>query len=112
MQKSSTFPKNAPLRVVRFVLEEYIDYSEPFRLEVIKPEGDLREVLNRIGKRLNVPLAKSLIGQRELRVHGHNEVVIIKPARPAALDGRVRAGGRGIRLLSIAYPAPPNEVAV
>ncbi len=73
-------PERAPLRVVRFVLQERIDHSEPSRLEVIKPEGDLRDILNRIGERLNVPLAKSLVGQRELRVHGQNEVVIIKPA--------------------------------
>ena len=74
------FPEHAPLRVVRFVLEEYSDLSEPSGLEVIKPDGDLRDILNRIGERLDVPLAKSLVGQRELRVHGHNEVVIIKPA--------------------------------
>ena len=73
-------PEYAPLRVVRFVLEEYSDLSEPSGLEVVKPEGDLRDILNRIGERLDVQLAESLVGQRELRVHGHNEVVIIKPA--------------------------------
>ena len=73
-------PEHAPLRVVRFVLEECSDLPEPSGLEVIKPDGNLRDILNRIGERLDVPLAKSLVGQRELRVHGHNEVVIIKPA--------------------------------
>ena len=73
-------PEHAPLRVVRFVLEECSDLSEPSGLEVIKPDGALRDILDQIGERLDVPLAKSLVGQRELRVHGHNEVVIIKPA--------------------------------
>ena len=73
-------PEHAPLRVVRFVLEECSDLPEPSELEVIKPDGDLRDILDRIGERLDVPLAKSLVGQRELRMHGHNEVVIIKPA--------------------------------
>ena len=73
-------PERSPLRVVRFVLEECSDLPEPSGLEVIKPEGDLKEVLNRIGERLEVPLAKSLSVQRELRIHDHNEVVIIKPA--------------------------------
>ena len=74
------FPERAPLRVVRFILEECSDLPEPSRLKVIKPDGDLRDVLKRIGNRLNVPLAQSLVGQRELRVHDRNEVVIIKPA--------------------------------
>ncbi len=73
-------PEHAPLRVVRFVLEERSDLLEPSGLEVLNPDGDLRDILDRIGKRLDVPLAKSLVGQRELRVHGHDEVVIIKPA--------------------------------
>ncbi len=73
-------PERAPLRVVRFVLEERSDLPEPSGLEVLHPDGDLRDILNRIGERLDVPLAKSLVGQRELRVHGHDEVVIIKPA--------------------------------
>ncbi len=73
-------PERAPLRVVRFILNERTRITKPSRLEVVTPDGDLRDVLNRIGERLEVPLANSLIGQRELRVHGHNEVVIIKPA--------------------------------
>ena len=70
-------PEHAPLRVVRFVLEEgYV----PSTAEIIAPEGSARAVLDRIGRRLNVPLAASLSGQRELRVHGRSEVVVIKPA--------------------------------
>ncbi len=70
-------PERAPLRVVRFVLEECPGYSVA---KVISPEGSLKDVLNRIGERMEFPLASHLVGQRELRVHGSNEVVIIKPA--------------------------------
>ena len=70
-------PERAPLRVVRFVLEE--GYA-PSTAEIIAPGGTARAVLDRIGRRLNVPLATALSGQRELRVHGRSEVVVIKPA--------------------------------
>jgi hypothetical protein len=70
-------PEGDALRVVRFVLEEK---HGPSRLEVVQPDSELSDLLTRIGKRLNVRLASSVIGQRELRVHGRAEVVIIKPA--------------------------------
>ena len=70
-------PQHAPLRVVRFVLEEK---PGPSRVEIFQPNGNLNELLARIGERLNIRFADSLTGARELRVHGHNEVVIIKPA--------------------------------
>ncbi len=70
-------PERALLRVVRFVLEERSGPSVP---EFVTPDGNLRDVLDQIGNRLNYPLATSLIGQRELRVYGRNEVVIVKPA--------------------------------
>ena len=69
-------PESAPLRIVRFILKE--GYA-PSEAEIVKPKGSLKEVLDRIGKRLHVQLATSLFGQRELRVHGRREVVIIKP---------------------------------
>ena len=72
-------PKSAPLRVVRFVLEEGYAPAPP-RVDLVEPEGSLRDVLDRIGRRLEVRLATSLSGQRELRVHGRCEVVIIKPS--------------------------------
>ena len=72
-------PESAPLRVVRFVLEEGYAPAPP-RVDLVEPEGSLRDVLNRIGRRLDVRLATSLSGQRELRVHGRREVVIIKPS--------------------------------
>lgn len=71
------FPERALLRVVRFVLEER---SSPSAVELVTPDGNLRDVLDQIGNRLNYPLATSLIGQRELRAYGHNEVVIVKPS--------------------------------
>ncbi len=70
-------PESTPLRVVRFVLEE--GYAPP-TAEIVEPEGSLRDVLDGIGRRLDVRLATSLSGQRELRVHGRREVVIIKPS--------------------------------
>ena len=70
-------PREAPLRVVRFVLEEGKTPSPP--PEIVAPDGNLREVLERLGDRLRVRLGKALYGQRELRVHGPAEVVIIKP---------------------------------
>ena len=70
-------PDHAPLRVVRFVLKE--GYA-PSTAEVVAPDGSVKAVLDRIGRRLNVSLATALSGQRELRVHGLSEVVVIKPA--------------------------------
>lgn len=73
-------PERAPLRVVRFILEGRSEYPELTELKVVRPSGDLKDVLDRIGERLDVPLARSLVGQRELRVHDRNEVLIVKPA--------------------------------
>ena len=73
-------PERASLRVVRFVLEERSEHPKFPELKVVRTDGDLSDVLDRIGERLDVPLARSLVGQRELRVHDRNEVVIIKPA--------------------------------
>ena len=70
-------PQRDALRVIRFVLEERPGPSE---MVVVQPSGELSEVLLRIEQRLNVKLSNAIIGQRELRVHGPSEVVIIKPA--------------------------------
>lgn len=69
--------RGAPLRVVRFVLEDGIGSPS---VERVAPQGDLRDVLARIGKRMKVKIATALSTERELRIHGRNEVVIIKPA--------------------------------
>ena len=70
-------PASAPLRVIRFVLEER---PGPSILKPLPVAGRLAAVLKQIGERLDVPIADSLAGERELRVHGANEVVIIKPS--------------------------------
>ena len=69
--------EHAPLRVVRFILEDGPGFSSA---EVISPQGGLKDVLYRIGERMEFAFARHLIGQRELRIHGVSEVVIIKPA--------------------------------
>ncbi len=70
-------PNASALRVVRFVLEDGPGDAD---VSVVTPRGDLSDVLTRIGRSLKVKIATALTGQRELRVHGRNEVVIIKPA--------------------------------
>ena len=70
-------PMRDALRVVRFVLE---DGPGKATIDVVKPVGELNDILASIGKRLKVKLATALSGERELRIHGRNEVVIIKPA--------------------------------
>lgn len=70
-------PIASPLRVVRFVLGK--GRRQP-TIEVVQPNGGLRDVLDRIGRRLHVRIGSALVGERELRVHGEDEVVIIKPA--------------------------------
>jgi hypothetical protein len=70
-------PREAALRVVRFVVE---DGPGQAGVSLITPDGELSDVLARIGKRLKVKIATALSAERELRIHGRNEVVIIKPA--------------------------------
>ena len=70
-------PASASLRVIRFVLEEH---PGPSILETVSVEGSLATVLKQIGERLDVRIADSLATTRELRVHGSNEIVIIKPS--------------------------------
>ena len=65
------------MRIVRFVLEDGAKVPE---IEIVSPDGSLAAVFGRLEDRMKVPLASALTGQRELRVHGRNEVVIIKPA--------------------------------
>lgn len=70
-------PKGAALRVVRFVIEEGAGESA---ISMVTPQGQLSDVLARVGNRLKVKIATALSAERELRVHGRDEVVIIKPA--------------------------------
>ena len=70
-------PRHSPIRVVRFVLENEVGDST---IEVIQPEGELSDLLSRLGQRLNVRIASALSAERQLRIHGRSEVVIVKPA--------------------------------
>ena len=70
-------PAQAPLRVVRFVIE---DMPGPSVVHVVRPDGPLSTVLARIGERASVPISNALVGVRELHVHALDEVSIIKPA--------------------------------
>ena len=68
---------DAPHRVVRFVLEKR---TGPSVMDVVSPDGPMKTVLARIGERTAVQITEALVGMRELRVHGRDEVSIIKPA--------------------------------
>ena len=68
---------DAPLRVIRFVLE---NTPGPSVVEVIPPDESLGAVLSRIGERTKVRVTDALVGVRDLRVHARDEVSIIKPA--------------------------------
>ena len=71
-------PDDAPLRVIRFVLEEAPGPSG--EVTVITPDGPLSTVLAGIGERTSVRITDQLFGLRDLRVHAIDEVSIIKPA--------------------------------
>ncbi len=70
-------PRSSSLRVVRFVLE---DSPGSASVQLVEAQGELSDVLGRIGKRMKVKVATALSAERELRIHGRNEVIIIKPA--------------------------------
>ncbi|AKC86331.1 HsdM family class I SAM-dependent methyltransferase [Pseudoxanthomonas suwonensis] len=69
--------QHSALKVVRFVLD---DGSGTATIQTVQADGGLEDVLARISKRMNVRIATALSATRELRIHGRNEVVIIKPA--------------------------------
>ena len=110
-------PASASLRVIRFVLEER---PGPSILETLPVEGSLVAVLKQIGERLNVRIADSLASNQELRVHGFNEVVIIKPSARRHWMG-VRAledanavvaksfSGEGTRQVQVPHLMPPSS---
>ena len=113
---------SAPLRVIRFVLEER---PGPSILETLPVEGSLSEVLSQIGERFDVPIADALAGARELRVYDSNEVVIIKPSArrhwmgvraledanevvAKSISGAVPSGDR-VPERDLVPPRPPEE---
>ena len=64
------------LRIVRFCLEDRP--SGPKIL--VQPRTGLADVLCEIEERLSVQLSETVVGTREIRAYGPNEVVMIKPA--------------------------------
>lgn len=110
-------PTSASLRVIRFVLEER---PVPSILEILPVEGSLAAVLKQIGERLDVQIADSLGSNQELRVHGSNDVVIIKPSARRHWMG-VRAledanavvaksfSGEGTRQVQVPHLTPPSS---
>ena len=71
-------PADAPVRLIRFVLEAAPGPSRD--VHVVTPEGTLSAVLASTGERTGVRISDELVGLRHLRVHGQDEVSIIKPA--------------------------------
>ena len=70
-------PHHEPFRVVRFVVE---DQPGPSVVEVVSRDGNLRQLLDRIGARLESSLTDYLVGQREVQAYETGEIVIVKPA--------------------------------
>ena len=95
-------PLREPYRVVRFVVE---DQPGPSIVEVASPDGNLRQLLDRIGERLESPLTNDLVGQREVRAYESGEVVIVKPAARRHWMG-VCALGDADELISGSLRAP------
>ena len=70
-------PEDVSHHIVRFVFEEH---QCPSVDEVVRPKASLRSLMGEISARTKVNVENALIGNRALRVHGHDEVSIIKPA--------------------------------
>ena len=66
----------APLRVVRFVLEP--GYVPPV-VDVV-PCEDLMTLLGRLGEAMDAPLTESAGERREVQCYGRDEIVVVKPA--------------------------------
>ena len=95
-------PLREPLRVVRFVVE---DQPGPSVVEVVSPDGNLRQLLDRIGARLESSLTDYLVGQREVRAYETGEIVIVKPAARRHWMG-VCALGDADDAISVSMRAP------
>ena len=70
-------PEGATHRVVRFVVE---DRPGPSVCEVSEAQRPLQSVLAEISARTDADVVNALVGKRELRVHSHDEVSLVKPA--------------------------------
>ena len=88
---------SAALRVIRFAK------GGSGGVQRKEADRDVREVLERIGRRIRVPITENLAAARELRVHGFDgEVLVVKPAsrrywtQSAALNDADSALGDGL----------------
>lgn len=95
-------PLREPFRVVRFVVE---DQPGPSVVQVVSPDGSLRQLLDRIGDRLESSLTNCLVGQREVRAYESGEVVVVKPAVRRHWMG-VRALGDADEVISVSLRVP------
>ncbi len=68
--------RGAAINVLRFV----ISAGGQGKVNRIASSDSLNVVLERLGRRLGIQLGSTLVGERELRVYGDDEIVIIKPA--------------------------------
>ena len=66
----------APLRVVRFVLES----RHVLPVVDVVPCEDLRTLLGRLSESLDPPLIDSAVGAHEVQCYGREEIVVVKPA--------------------------------
>ena len=98
-------PLREPLRVVRFVVE---DQPGPSVVEVVSPDGSLRQLLDRIGERLESSLTNYLVGQREVRAYESGEVVVVKPAARRHWMG-VCALGDADEVISVSLRVPKTR---
>lgn len=65
---------DAPLRVIRFFVNETAE------VRLVATDSDLNSVLQKIGERMRLPISARITAVRELRVHGDDELLVIKPA--------------------------------
>jgi hypothetical protein len=70
------FPVESPIRIVRVA----VGTGPAGKVRFVEPDHGVAETIAEIGRHLNVPLNSHLVGERDLRVYGSNEVYFIKPA--------------------------------
>ena len=98
-----SLPESAPVRIVRFVLE---DKPPPSTTGVVE-EGSLNEVLARMSDRYGLPVGEELVARGELKIGNAHEVVLIKPsARRHWLTVNALSDAR--RVLESSFPGGPR----
>lgn len=69
--------RSCPIRAVRFIIAPGRRES---RVSVYRPEQELKDLLDSIGRRASVQITNEIVGPRDVRVYGSGELVILKPA--------------------------------